>query len=378
MENAHMRWALGFMSGTSLDGVDAALLRTDGIEIEAFGPTAYRPYRDLERAALKAALARAAALEPRAAGDPAHWTTEARLVAEAHLGAAAELDLERAELVGFHGQTLLHRPEDGVTVQIGDARRLAEALHVPIVHDFRSADIASGGQGAPFAPFYHFALARRAQLSRPCAVLNMGGVGNVTFIDPTGSEAEAPGALLAFDTGPANAPLDDFMHARAGAPYDADGAAAAAGAADQALIERWIAATAFFARPAPKSLDRDDFAHLSEDLAAHSLEDGAATLTGFAAAAVREAARQALATPAFWFVTGGGRRNPTLMAALRRALGAPVEPIEALGVDGDFVEAQAFAYLAVRALRGLPLSAPGTTGCAAPACGGALARPDAA
>ncbi len=369
-------WALGFMSGTSLDGVDAALLRTDGVEIAEFGPAAYRAYSEAERGALKAALARAAATAP-AAAKALRWAAEARIVADAHLGATASLDASRAAIVGFHGQTVLHRPEVGVTVQIGDAARLADGLGKPVVHDFRSADVAAGGQGAPFAPFYHYALARRAGLSAPCAILNLGGVGNVTFIDPSAPAPEAPGALLAFDTGPANAPIDDFVAARAGKSFDADGALAAAGTPDEALIARWIAATPYLRAPAPKSLDRDDFAFVARDLDAKSLEDGAATLAGFSAACVAEAARLAPARPTRWLVTGGGRRNRALMRRLAERLGAPVEPVETLGADGDALEAQAFAFLAVRSLRGLPLSAPGTTGCPAPLTGGALQRPSA-
>ena len=374
MSESDAQWALGFMSGTSLDGVDAALIRTDGVDIFEFGPGAYHRYQDRQQRALRDALRRAAQLTPHEAAEKSLWAREARLLADAHLACVEELgeDAPQAEIAGFHGQTILHRPDVRVTVQIGDAEALAEGLGVPVVHDFRSADVAAGGQGAPFAPFYHLALARHAGLTEPCAFLNMGGVGNVTFVDPTAPAPEAEGALLAFDTGPANAPIDDFVRSRSGARFDENGALAAFGMADEALIGQWVASASYLQEPAPKSLDRNDFASIAEDLGGHSEHDGAATLAGFAAACVSEARKLAPRPPSRWFVCGGGRHNPALMKALSDRLGAVVEPVEAIGVDGDFVEAQAFAYLAVRSSRGLPLSAPGTTGCPSPTLGGVL------
>ncbi|MCI4665191.1 MAG: anhydro-N-acetylmuramic acid kinase [Neomegalonema sp.] len=377
MSDAQMRWVLGFMSGTSLDGVDAAVLQTDGEAIAGFGPTSYRAYTPQEHESLQQALVQAAKTPLTVAMDPTCWRAEAQLVAQAHLDCAAQLRSGGAsfDLAGFHGQTLLHRPDDGATLQIGDARGLADGIGASVVHDFRSADIAAGGQGAPFASFYHFALARFARLDAPCAFLNMGGVGNVTFVDPSADRPEAPGALLAFDTGPANAPVDDFVRARGAGAYDKDGALAQRGRLDGALVSRWVAQSPYLAAPAPKSLDRNDFAGVLADLDDHTTEDGAATLVDFAAACVAEAVRFAPQAPSRWFVCGGGRRNQALMARLGARLGAPVLPVEAIGVDGDFVEAQAFAYLAARSVRGLPLSAPGTTGCPLPVSGGRLIEP---
>lgn len=368
-------WALGFMSGTSLDGVDAAIIRTDGTRVDAVGATGYRPYAPAQRAALRDTLAAAAALTPEAAAEPERWRDIAAIVTDAHLAAAAEIDYSAVELIGFHGQTILHRPEARVTVQVGDAKRLAGALRRPVAHDFRAADVAAGGQGAPLAAFYHFALAQRAGLTESCAFLNMGGVGNVSFVDPTRPSPDAPGALVAFDTGPANAPIDDFVRARSGAPYDPAGALAAAGRIDEERVARWAASAAYLALPAPKSLDREDFSFIGRDLDGHSTEDGAATLTDFAAYCAAAATAFAPQPPKRWFVTGGGRRNTTLMARLAARLEGEVAPVEALGVDGDYVEAQAFAFLAARVARGLPISAPGSTGCPAPVAGGRIMEP---
>jgi anhydro-N-acetylmuramic acid kinase len=266
--------------------------------------------------------------------------------------------------VGFHGQTILHRPAERRTWQIGDAAALARATGLPVAHDFRSADVAAGGEGAPLAPVYHAALAR--DLEKPAAVLNLGGVANVTWIRPDG-------ALLACDTGPGNALLDDFLFRHTGRPLDRDGALAAAGRVDIAVLERLLAHP-FFARPAPKSLDRQDFA---ASVAASGVEDlqpadAAATLVAFTAEAVRRTVLPQ--PPRRWLVTGGGRHNPVLMQALRARLG-DVAPVEAAGWDGDALEAQCFGYLAVRTLLGMPLTFPGTTGVGRPMPGGVVTRP---
>ncbi len=371
-------WVAGAMSGTSLDGVDVALLRTDGARIDAFGPALCRPYSADERRVLKAALADAAARSTAALRSAAGAFPEARaVVTAAHREALGAL-LARADappaLVSAHGQTLAHRPEAGLTLQILDAQALADAFGTPVAHDLRAADVAAGGQGAPLAPLHHFALARAAGETAPVAVLNLGGVGNVSFVDPSLAAPEAPGALSAFDTGPANALLDDWMAARTGAPLDRDGAAAAAGAADLDLVSQWLKHP-FFAVPPPKSLDRDAFVRLPEALAGRSTADGAATLTAFTARSAALAARWAAQPPARWLVTGGGRRNPTLMRFLAEALDAPVAPIETwrvagAPVDGDMVEACAFAQLGARVLGGLPISFPGATGAPRPLTGG--------
>jgi len=352
--------AIGLMSGTSLDGVDAAWLETDGERIAGFGPTVTLPYDARLRADLRRLLERAPTLGP---DDPALADAVARLTAR-HAEAVAALG-RHADIVGFHGQTILHRPAERRTWQVGDVVALARAARVPVAHDFRSADVAAGGEGAPLAPIFHDAVA--AGLQRPLAVLNIGGVANVTWIG-------ADGTPLACDTGPGNGPLDDWVAAHTGAAYDRDGALAAAGGADAAVLARLLAHP-YFARPAPKSLDRLDFsaALAASGLASLAPADGAATLVTFLAEAVARAPLPA--PPRRWLVGGGGRRNPAIMAALRARLPAPVAPVEDAGWDGDALEAQCFGFLAVRVRRGLPLSYPGTTGVPRPCPGGRITPP---
>lgn len=357
-------WALGAMSGTSLDGVDAAMVLTDGERILAFGDTAYRPYSEAERATLRAALGR--------------WPGEPGVAEAAAVTEAAHADLlgrfPQAAVIGFHGQTLAHDPARGRTHQAGDGARLARALGRPVVWDFRSEDVARGGQGAPLAPFFHFACAKRIGAAEPVAFLNLGGVGNLTWVDPAKLAPDAPGACLAFDTGPANAPVNDLMQIRRGAAQDDGGRLAAQGRVDEAVIAAFLAHPYFGKKP-PKSLDRNDFHALLRAVVHLSDADAAATLTAAAASAVAKGAEHFPAPPARLLVTGGGRRNATLMRMLAARLGPPVEPVEAQGLDGDMLEAQAFAFLAVRVLRGMPTSAPGTTGVPAPVSGGRISRP---
>ena len=350
---------IGLMSGTSLDGVDAAYIETDGVRIGRIGPSLTFPYDESLRADLRRLLDLAPGL---AAGDSFLSIVTARLT-ERHAEAVAALATP-ADLIGFHGQTILHDPARLRTWQIGDAPWLARATGIPVAHDFRTADVAAGGQGAPLAPAYHAALA--ADLERPLAVVNIGGVANVTWIG-------ADGRLVAFDTGPGNGPLDDWTMRNADLPCDRDGALSAAGSVDEAVLARLLA-DGYFRRPPPKSLDRLDFAQV---LAASGLErlaptDGAATLVAFIAASVSGAPLPE--APRRWLVTGGGRRNPTIMAALRAALPVPVEPVEAVGWDGDALEAQCFGFLAARVAAGLPLSFPETTGVPRPMPGGAIVR----
>jgi anhydro-N-acetylmuramic acid kinase len=351
---------IGLMSGTSLDGVDAAWLDTDGIRVIAFGPTLTVPYDAQLRAELRAILDLAPVLPPY---DPRLTAAIARLT-DYHVQAVQALASE-ADLVGFHGQTILHQPDRRRTWQIGDAAALARRLNVPVVYDFRSADVAAGGQGAPLAPVYHAALA--ADLAKPLAVLNIGGVANVTWIG-------ADGALLAFDTGPGNSLLDDWAFRHTGQPFDHDGALAASGQVDSAVLGR-LMAHRYFALPGPKSLDRLDFARGLADsgLPRLSAADGAATLAAFTVAAVVAAT---LPEPAKrWLVAGGGRLNTALMDQLRQALAVPVEPVESVGWNGDALEAQCFGFLAARVAAGLPLSFPATTGVSAPLLGGRVVRP---
>ena len=355
--------ALGTMSGTSLDGVDAAVIVTDGVTINGFGPSAYRPYTADEQATLRSALGR----------WPADGVADAaRIVEDAHIALMSGFD--GVDLAGFHGQTLAHDPGGCGTHQAGNGQRIADALGLPVVWDFRSADVAAGGQGAPLAPFYHFALARWIGAKEPVAFLNLGGVGNLTWVDPRCEAAEAPGALLAFDTGPANAPINDLMQTRLGQSHDEGGRLAASGTADPVIISAFLSHP-YFARPAPKSLDRDAFADLSRMVSGLSDADAAATLTAASVASVAAGIALCPSAPSRLLVTGGGRKNATVMRLLADAMHVPVEPVEKAGLDGDMLEAQAFGYLAVRAARGLAMSAPETTGVPAPLTGGIVSQP---
>jgi len=294
------------------------------------------------------------------------------VVQRAHLDALG--GFEGVDLVGFHGQTLAHEPQGRGTHQLGNGTRLAQALELPVVWDFRSADIENGGEGAPLAPFFHFACARWIGADAPLAFLNLGGVGNLTWADPGHAAPEEPGALLAFDTGPANAPINDAMMARRGEDCDRGGALAAQGTVARDVVEAFLQ-DAWFRRPPPKSLDRGAFPQIAGLVADLGDADAVATLTAMAAAAVARGIEACPTPPARLLVTGGGRHNPVLMAMLSDRLDCPVDPVEAVGLDGDMLEAQAFAHLAVRVARGLPTSCPGSTGVRAPVAGGTLSRP---
>ena len=348
--------AIGLMSGTSLDGVDAAFIETDGEGICAFGPCLTIPYTAALRADLRHLIDLGEAA-PAALVDEA-----AERLTRVHAEAVAAIGVE-AEIIGFHGQTILHAPERGRTWQIGDAGLLASLTGLPVAADFRLADVAAGGQGAPLVPVFHQALA--AGMQAPLLIVNIGGVANVTFIDEAG-------ALLACDTGPGCALLDDWMAQRTGTPMDRDGSSAAAGTASEAILAELLA-DAFFARPAPKSLDRQQFAGVLGRIAHLSTPDGAATLAAFTARAIATLALPA--KPRRVLVAGGGRHNPAIMAALAAAMPAPVAPVEAVGWNGDALEAQCFGYLAVRVQRLLPLSFPGTTGVPGASTGGRIVGP---
>lgn len=354
-------WALGLMSGTSMDGVDAALIRTDGQEVFAFGPSYFRPYTAEERAVLNAAQG----MWP---GQSNALQAASEVIHHAHLEAIHALP--KADVIGFHGQTLAHDPACARTHQLGDGARLAKAAGVPVVWDFRSADMRADGEGAPLAPFYHFALARAVGLTAPVVFLNIGGVANVTWADPRAAEPEEPGALLAFDTGPGNALMDDFVWARTGSVFDAEGQLARTGQA----YEMANIGQEFLERTPPKSLDRHDFHQAMDQVTEMSDADGAATLLKLTVDTIHAATEHFPSAPARWLICGGGRKNATLIEALAARADAPVDPVEAVGLDGDMLEAQAFGYLAARVLDGLPTSAPGTTGCDVPVCGGEIAR----
>jgi anhydro-N-acetylmuramic acid kinase len=362
---------LGLMSGTSLDGVDVALIETDGKRVKAFGPTGYRPYSAGERGLLRQALAEAVSLDRRDARPGVLGAAE-QAVTLAHADAVAafiaqnRLSAQDIDIVGFHGQTVLHRPERRLSVQIGDAAALAKAIHIPVMHDFRAADVEAGGQGAPLVPVYHRALAQSLQREGPIVVVNIGGVSNITYID-------GDAILIACDTGPGNALLDDFVFRCTGQGFDQEGRMAAQGVPDEGWVRRALALP-FFAAPPPKSLDRNDFAALQ--LGDVSPADGAATLTAFTAAAIAAVVPLLPKPPGSWIICGGGARNLTMMGMLRERLGpARVEAADALGWSSDAIEAQAFGFLAARGMKGLPLSYPATTGVAMPMTGGVLARP---
>lgn len=359
--------AIGLMSGTSMDGVDAALVRSDGQAVEPFGPAIDRPYSKEEQKILRTALDAAAKM-----GKHTPWPEELQLassVVELAHEEAIHLLLQKAGLkrqdirvAGFHGQTVLHRPKQGWTVQVGDGGALAKTIGIDVVSRFRQADMEAGGEGAPFAPLYHKALAAHSGLQTPIAVLNLGGVGNVTYIGQNGS-------LLAFDTGPGNALIDDWMRSRTGAAMDAGGRLAGSGRVNHTDIEALMSHGYFQIEP-PKSLDRNDFSSKSLDHLSDA--DGAATLAAFTVESVRSGLEYLEEAPEDWIVCGGGRKNAEIMRLLARRLPGRVRSCDAIGWRGDFIEAEAFAYLAVRSLRGLPLSLPGTTGVARPVTGGQL------
>ena len=369
-------WAIGLMTGTVLDGnIDIAMLRTDGETIDAFGRWSLAPYppeiRDLLRRALDAARVwRFEGTEPAVFSEAEVALTRAQSAAVAAFLAEAGMAAADVAIIGFHGQTVLHRaPRDSVlgdTRQLGDAALMATLTRIDVVHDFRTADVRAGGQGAPLAAAYHAALLGILDAGPTTAVLNLGGVANVTW-------RGADGRLLAFDTGPANAPLNDWVERHTRAAMDRDGTLARGGMVDEARLARLLEHEWLF-MPPPKSLDRFDFgADMADGL---SVEDGAATLTAFTAGAVGRALDLLPTRPTRLVVCGGGRKNPALMDALRHR--AHVEAVEAetVGWRGDAIEAECFAFLAVRALRGLPISFPETTGVPSPMTGGRLCRHD--
>jgi anhydro-N-acetylmuramic acid kinase len=378
--------AIGLMSGTSMDGIDVALVETDGEDAVQRGPSATFAYDAAFRGRLAAAIDDARGLSDRCARpgrleDVERELTARHATAVEHFLAGQRLASADIDVIGFHGQTVLHvagtrsfatSPDARVmtvtptlTVQIGDGAELARRTGIDVVWDVRAADAAAGGQGAPLVPVYHRAMAARLPL-RPVAVVNVGGVGNVTWIG-------GDGTLIAFDTGPGNALIDDWMLRQTGKAVDADGAMAAGGKVDAPALNALLMSP-YFGRVPPKSLDRNAFA--MDPVLRLSVADGAATLTAFTAASLARAREHFPEQPRAWVICGGGRRNRTLMSMIAAEVESAVVPAEAAGFDGDAVEAEAWAYLAVRSLRGLPITFPGTTGVAAPTCGGVLARAD--
>jgi anhydro-N-acetylmuramic acid kinase len=356
-----MRKALGLMSGTSLDGVDVASIVTDGRKVERFGATLTVPYEPDLREAIRVCL------------GTETWSQEIREVesrlTDFHAKAVAAWAessgeaVDSIDVVGFHGQTIFHRPGAGRTWQLGDGQRLADALGLPVVFDFRSNDVAAGGEGAPLVPIFHAALA--VGLQRPVAIVNIGGVANVTWVGD-GDD------LVAFDTGPGNAPIDDLTTTAGVGPFDADGALAARGTVDEAAVQAFATAE-FFLRKPPKSLDRNELSSLLK--VKGELENDAATLTMCTAKAISLSSQWFANYPSQWVLCGGGSRNATMVRYLRSLVHTPVVLAEDLGWNGDAIEAQAFAFLAVRTLEALPISFPGTTGVTRPLIGGAVVRP---
>ncbi len=387
--------ALGLMSGTSLDGIDVAFIETDGDGVLVRGPAETFPYDAGMRKLLVRAMADAKTVTARDARPGCLAEAEAE-VTERHITAVADFiarhQIARAsiDVIGFHGQTVLHRPQEQLTLQLGLGARLAEKTGLPVVSDLRAADVAAGGQGAPLVPVYHQALvAKLAQ--RPVAVVNIGGVANVTWIGRDGIGRDGIGQegigqegigkngqgreprLIAFDTGPGNALLDDWMMKRAGIAYDEDGRTSGAGRVHEDVVHFYLS-HAFFAAAPPKSLDRD--AYFSDLIDGLSLEDGAATLAALTASAIVRAREHMPEEPELWIICGGGRRNRTIMSLIAGRVQCAVVPAEAVGLDGDSIEAEAWAYLAVRSLKGLPITFPGTTGVAQPMSGGVHAHPN--
>lgn len=356
------------MSGTSLDGVDVAVIKTDGYaRVE---PLAFltKPYDKETRRALRACFGKTDMMSGQV-------RTASRLLTEKHEEALRTLnfDLSAVDVIGFHGQTIYHAPQDGVTLQMGDPEWLARQTGTDVVFDFRSGDVKAGGEGAPLAPLYHAARVRASDVTQPCVILNIGGVANVTYIK--GDE------VLAFDTGPGNALMDDWAQKYLGRPCDEDGRMAAQGQVREDVLAGWLTHD-YFRRPPPKSLDRGEWdiaalgplvgdigqAHSGDDI----VKDGLATLLEFTAQTIARSRGFMPEAPAAWYVCGGGRHNKALMARLTALLDMAAAPVEALLWNGDALEAEAFAYLAVRCLIGEPLSLPSTTGVPLAQTGGRL------
>jgi anhydro-N-acetylmuramic acid kinase len=359
--------SIGLMSGTSLDGIDVAMIRTDGESIVERGPAQTFAYSDQQRDVLRQALDAARLATDRSdrtgvLGDTEMSVTSWHEAAVREYVSKFSLNLSNIDIIGVHGQTVLHRPERRLTMQLGDGPKLASQLGVMVAYDLRAADVLAGGQGAPLVPVYHRALAA-GLLQRPVVFVNIGGVANVTYVDGD--------TLIAFDTGPGNALVDDWMMRKVGRARDEGGQIALSGKIDEQIVADFLS-DSFFTRPGPKSLDRNSFATTA--IAALSLEDGAATLVAITTRAIGQSRKYFPAEPALWVVCGGGRHNQAIMLSLRQLL-PTVKSAEDCGFDGDAMEAEAWAYLAVRSLKGLPLTYPGTTGVDVPLTGGIIANP---
>ena len=349
--------AIGLMSGTSLDGIDIALIETDGysfvkrLDFKTY--TYAEALRDVVRGTFGYSWDK----------DGTVATAE-KLITQAHIDAVRDFG-HRADVIGFHGQTIFHDPKNKITWQIGNGPELAEAVNMNVVYDFRTADVKAGGQGAPFMPLYHQVLAKSAGVKLPCAVLNIGGVANLTWL------GEGDDEVIAFDTGPGNALLDDWILQKTGKTYDENGSAAMQGYVNEAVLAKLLVHP-YFKAPAPKSLDRQDFTN--EAVKGLPVNDGAATLAAFTVDSIVKGFEQFPGKPHALYVTGGGRKNHFMMRRLEERLKLPIHSVDALGWNGDSLEAEGFAYLAVRSVLGLPLSLPLTTGVPQPMRGGQLVK----
>jgi anhydro-N-acetylmuramic acid kinase len=351
--------AIGLMSGTSMDGIDAALIESDGYSSAKQLGMATLPYPHTLRTLLLSLPRDDVNL-----ADIEHDLTTLNVEVVRTLLSEVGADLTSVSCVGFHGQTILHDPARRVSWQLGDGRQMAAALGCAVVSKFRQNDLDNGGQGAPLAPAYHHLLARQLHEQRPVAILNIGGVSNVTLCH--GEQ------LFACDCGPGNALIDDWMRLRCGLDFDRDGRLASQGQVDVELLNS-LMDHEFFRATGPKSLDRNAFSHSTLEQLSDS--DGVATLVAFTAAAIAAAAQRLPVSPCRWIVVGGGRKNNSLLLALRSALPVPVVVAEDVGWNGDAIEAEAFAYLAIRKLLDAPISWPSTTGVRAPVTGGVIHLP---
>ncbi|MBP2238566.1 anhydro-N-acetylmuramic acid kinase [Sinorhizobium kostiense] len=363
--------AIGLMSGTSMDGIDVALIETDGDTVVGRGPATGYAYDPAFRQRLKRGLDEARTIRDRQE-RPGTLAELERDLTLRHADSVKtflhenNILAEDVDVIGFHGQTVLHRPAEGLTVQIGEGEMLARETRIDVVYDMRANDMIHGGQGAPLIPAYHAVLARglseRQGLKAPIAFVNIGGISNLTFI--------GEGEIVAYDSGPGNTLIDQWVEAHAGIPFDQGGMVASEGSVLPELADRYLSHP-FFSAAKRRSLDRNDFVPPAGSEA--SLEDGARTLAYVTAAAIVRSAAHLPAIPATYIICGGGRLNPVIMrdlAGLAEKAGSRVFAAEALELDGDSMEAEAWAYLAVRSLRGLPLTYPGTTGVSRPVSGG--------
>ncbi len=366
--------AIGLMSGTSMDGIDVAMIRTDGQSHVEFGPTLAIDYATSVRREIEASLKEAEAISEREE-RPGNLAQVEHLVTDLHAQACETffkihgIDRNTIRAIGFHGQTVLHRPEQGLTVQLGDGQALANAVGVDVIYDMRAKDMTVGGQGAPLVPIYHQALAEKIASDLPVVFVNIGGISNITYVG-------ADGELLAFDTGPGNALIDQWVQAKAGIPFDQGGKIASEGVFLAPIVDQYMKSD-FFQRSGPKSLDRNDFKPL--DPGAAELSDGARSLARITAQSIIRSTDLMPELPVQWIISGGGRLNETIMndlALLAQQQGASVVTSDSHDLNGDMMEAEAFAYLAVRSLRDLPLTFPTTTGCKQPISGGLHAKSD--